>query len=580
MKPVKDAFTGSMFRRLFVPAVLSAVGLALSDMADAIVVGRRMGEVGLAAIGMSLPLYMAFNVCMHGFGIGGSVRYAKLLSEGDREGALASFNRVLRASLALSVLIALAVNLFPALFLRLMGTTPDDGELYAATMAYVRIIALGAPLFFLNYILNYYLRNDDGAKIASIGFLIGNIVDILLNVVFVVALGMGTAGAALATLIGLAVSIACYMPALLSRRCILKISFKPLRQEWRQTFGLFRSGFSTSSQYLWQMVFLLVANHTLITHLGSQGVAVFDMVQNASYMVMYLYDAAAKALQPLASTFCGEKNRPAALYARRVALISGLAVGLVAVLLIAAFPQAVCAVFGLNEADTLRIAVQALRAYCAGASFAGVSVILESYYQSVEEEKSAFVIALLRGCIVLIPATLLLGVFAPHAFWYVFVITEVLSLVLFALWKRRARPEANDLDASRVYGCTIRSRADDIGALTQAISDFCDRFSANARQKYFVTMSAEEISLAIIDGGFVGRDDGVIQLTLIALENGEFELHIRDNATSFDPFSLNTVKVGEGDFDMDAMGIMVVKQRSKYFFYRRYQGFNSLVVRI
>ena len=131
MNQERDAFAGSMFRRLFAPAVISSVGLALSDMADAIVVGRRMGEVGLAAIGMSLPLYMALNICMHGFGIGGSVRYAKLLGEGDREGAVLSFNRVLRASLALSLLIALAINLFPALFLRLMGTTPDDGELYA-----------------------------------------------------------------------------------------------------------------------------------------------------------------------------------------------------------------------------------------------------------------------------------------------------------------------------------------------------------------------------------------------------------------------------------------------------------------
>ncbi|HIU34309.1 MAG TPA: polysaccharide biosynthesis C-terminal domain-containing protein [Candidatus Pullichristensenella excrementigallinarum] len=580
MNQERDAFAGSMFRRLFAPAVISSVGLALSDMADAIVVGRRMGEVGLAAIGMSLPLYMALNICMHGFGIGGSVRYAKLLGEGDREGAVLSFNRVLRASLALSLLIALAINLFPALFLRLMGTSAEDGALYGATLSYVRIIALGAPLFFLNYILNYYLRNDDSAKAASLGFLAGNLTDIALNILFVVILDYGTAGAACATLIGLAVSLLCYLPALLSKKHFLKICFRYIRPEWKNTFALFRSGFSTSSQYLWQMIFLLIANHTLILHLGGVGVAVFDMVQNVSYLVMYLYDAASKALQPLASTFCGEKNRSAALHSRRIALFCGLSVGLIAILFISLFPESVCTIFGLAEPDARLLAIRALRIYCLGASFAGVSVILESYYQSVDEERCAFAISLLRGCVTLIPATLLLGIFAPQAFWYVFPIAEILSFVFFLGWKKVFYVPAQKSDLSRVFSRAIRSRTDDLGALTEDISDFCDRFGASARQKYFVTMAAEEISLAIIDGGFVGRKDGVIQLTLIALENGEFELHIRDNATSFDPFSLHTDKVGRDDFDMDAMGILVIKKRAKNFFYRRYQGFNSLVVRI
>ena len=580
MKTGRDAFAASMFRRLFIPALISAVGLALADMADAIVVGRRMGEIGLAAIGMSLPLYMVLNIIMHGFGIGGSVRYAKLLSEGENREAVLSFNRVLRAALALSVCIALAVNLFPKEFLRMMGTGPEDGALYAATLDYVRLIALGAPLFFLNYILNYYLRNDDSAKIASAGFLAGNIADILLNVLFVVVLDYGTAGAAYATLIGLALSILCYLPALLSRRHVLKICFAPFSMEWKQTFGLLKMGFSTSSQYLWQMIFLLLANHTLMLHLGGQGVAVFDMIQNASYLILYLYDAAAKALQPITSTFYGEKNRAAARDCCGLAVKTGLMVGLAAIAAIAAFPQAVCAVFGLTEPDALAVAVRALRIYCVAASFAGVSVILESYYQSIEAEKCAFVIALLRGGLVLIPATLLLGIFAPAHFWYVFPIAEIASLLVFLMWKHWKYVPVGEIEACRVFSRAIHSHTDDLGAMVQDISDFCDQFQASARQKYFVTMAAEEICLAIIGGGFVGRDDGLIQLTLIALDDGKFELHVRDNATSFDPFSLHTVRAGEGDFDMDAMGILVVKQRAESFFYRRYQGFNSLVVRI
>ena len=87
--------------------------------------------------------------------------------------------------------------------------------------------------------------------------------------------------------------------------------------------------------------------------------------------------------------------------------------------------------------------------------------------------------------------------------------------------------------------------------------------------------------MAIIQNGFSNVQNCYIELTLVAEKNGSFSLHIRDNATSFNPFSLSTKKAAQdSDFDMDAMGMMVIKKQSKDFFYRRYGGFNSLVVNI
>ncbi len=78
----RDYFTGRMFRRQFSPALISALGLAMGDMADAVVVGQRMGVVGLAAISLSLPVFMVINVIMHGLGLGGSIRYSTQLAGG------------------------------------------------------------------------------------------------------------------------------------------------------------------------------------------------------------------------------------------------------------------------------------------------------------------------------------------------------------------------------------------------------------------------------------------------------------------------------------------------------------------
>ena len=160
----QDIFTGKMFRRLFVPSLYASLGLAFADMADALVVGWRMGETGLAAIGMTLPMFMVINLFMNGLGIGGSVRYAQMLGEGKREEAADSFVRVMQLAMAISCAMALAVNLFPGAALRLLGAGSAGGELYRQTSVYVRLIALGAPVFFLNYILNYYLQAATGSR--------------------------------------------------------------------------------------------------------------------------------------------------------------------------------------------------------------------------------------------------------------------------------------------------------------------------------------------------------------------------------------------------------------------------------
>lgn len=573
----QDIFTGKMFRRMFVPSLWASLGLAFADMADALVVGWRMGETGLAAIGMTLPLFMVINLFMHGLGIGGSVRYAQMLGEGKKEDAVDSFVRVLQLALVLSCALALAVNLFPGGIMQLLGAGAADQELYRQTSIYVRLIALGAPAIFLNYILNYYLRADGQQKRASAGFLAGTLADIGLNLVLVLALDLGTAGAALATVAGSLTAVGVYLPGLLGGKGTLYSKW--VHPDWKEGASCLRTGLSSSVQYIYQVIFLLIATRTLLACFGETGVAVFDMVQNASYLILYLYDAASKALQPLASTFHGERNSEAAARSLRLALGWGLGFGCLAAALVSLFPRWVCAAFGLSDADALAVGAVALRLYCLSSVFAGAGILLESYLQSVEREQEAFVLATLRGCAVLLPVTLLLAVTWPAGLWWVFPITEALALGLFLAWQKFHPAQREAFSPDRVFHRLIHSQTMELGDLAQEVENFCDRWGASPRQRYLVDLTIEEIGVAIISKAFAFQKDGYIQITLIACEDGGFQLHVRDNAAGFDPFSLETGKIGEGEnFDMDAIGMLMVKKQAKSFFYRQYQGFNTLVV--
>lgn len=101
--------------------------------------------------------------------------------------------------------------------------------------------------------------------------------------------------------------------------------------------------------------------------MGSVGVAVFDVVQNVSFLIIYLYDGAVKAAQPLLSTYCGEHNRPGRRCTMRLALSRGLTAGGMVALVTACFPQSICLVFGITDSKALRTGAYALRVYCVSA---------------------------------------------------------------------------------------------------------------------------------------------------------------------------------------------------------------------
>ena len=132
-----------------------------------------------------------------------------------------------------------------------------------------------------------------------------------------------------------------------------------------------------------------------------------------------------------------------------------------------------------------------------------------------------------------------------------------------------------------IFQRTILSNAEDVMDVCRELETFCEVWGADMKQQMFSTMTVEELGMAILKHGFQGRTDGYLQLTAIMDEGGVLELHLRDDATTFNPFALDTSRASRDEaFDMDGMGVLVIKKRAKEFFYRRYQGFNTLIIKI
>ena len=560
--------------------MLSSLGWALSDMADAVVVGQRLGAVGLAAISLILPVYMVNCMFAHGLGLGGSVRYSRLLGEGRTAEAADSFHGVFGLALLFSVATAVLGSVFIEPLLALLGTRPADGALYTATKDYLQILVAATPLFYLSNILNYYLRNDGSQRRAGVGSVAGNLCDIALNVFLVLVLDLGTRGAALSTALGQIITICIYLPGFFGKKHTLRFALP--RGRWLvPALSTLKAGMATSVQYLYQMIFFLVCNNLLIRLGGETAVAVFDVIQNTSYLILYLFEGTGRAMQPILSTYQGEHNRQGKKNAVRLGFTAGLAAGGALIIFVELWPVGMCLLFGIAGSPSEVLACTALRLYGAAALFAGVNILLCNYYQACENEKPSFLLETLRGVVLLIPLTFVCYALGLQHFWLLFLLTEAGSLAVFLLLGISGRYKKAELPEERIFQRTILSNASDVMDVSRELEGFCEAWDADMKQQMLATMTVEEIGMAILEHGFQGRTDGYIQLTAIMQENGELELHLRDDATTFNPFDMDTRRASQdGDFDMDSMGVLIIKKRAKEFFYRRYQGFNTLIIRI
>ncbi len=575
----KDYFVSKMFYKMLIPSVFSSIGYALSDMADALVVGQRMGETGLAAISLCMPVYMLMNIIMYAFGMGGGVRFSALLGEGNEKDARRCFNNILGAALFSGVIFALLANVFAPQILVVIGAGSVGDEVYRAAETYMRIVSLGAPFMILNIVFSFFLRNDNNEIIAARGFIIGNITDLSLNIILVLFFDLGTAGAALSTVTGSVVAIVCYLPALVGKkRNVIRIS--GTKPDFAQIFSCFGVGFSTSVQNLFQFVFLLVVNRVMLSLGGEAYVAVFDVVYNITFLLVYLCDGTSEAAQPLISTFAGEQSENDCRQVRRLSVVCSVALSGVAAVLISIFAENIARIFGISD-EMLATTAYAIRLYCAGTVFIALNIVLSKYCQSREDGRSAFIGVLLNKFLTAVPSVMLFSMLGKKWIWLAFPVSEAVSFALFGLYCAVVEKKKVRFDENRIYRVTLSGNDAEISALLDGCEEFCDRWQAQPNQKYYVTLVIEEIVASIVRNALGRSPDGKIRVTLIAEPDGDFTLHVLDNATAYDPLAWRVRgKASRTDFDIDEVSVLLIKKKTKKYLYRQCIGFNSLTVQI
>ncbi|WP_161878237.1 MATE family efflux transporter [Alkalibacterium sp. MB6] len=411
--------------------MLGMLGLSIYILADTLFIAQDLGEAGIAALNLSIPAFGVMQGIGLMLGLGGATRFRILLSQQNKEQAKRVYSQTLLFAILLSLVFVLLGLVASNQLAWLSGA---DAETFSNTAIYLRTILTFAPFFILNSVLQSFVRNNGDPSLSMAAMVVGSLLNILLDYVFMFLLGMGMFGAALATSIAPIISIS-----------ILSIHyFKPYNQ-LKLTLQAFQSRVLKDVMYLGSTAFInevaaafviFTFNIIIFSLEGNAGLAAYGIIANIGFVVLSLFTGIAQGTQPLLSESYGYNDLK---QMKQVLKLSLLTSGLLSILVYTTtvlFTDEIISAFNTEQSEHVaQMAAIGLLIYFFGFFFAGMNTVLTTYFSATDQPRRALFFSLLRGGIIILPLVVVLSrLFGMTGVWLSFVLTELIVLVII-VWR-------------------------------------------------------------------------------------------------------------------------------------------------
>ena len=409
---------GRLLLRLAIPTVTAQLVNALYNIVDRIYIGHIPGEgdLALTGLGVCFPVIMFVSAISALVGMGGGSRAVVRMGEGRLDQA----NAILGSCSALLVLLGAAAAVFflavqePMLYL--FGATE---ETIGYAMDYLTIYLYGSIFVEISLGLNYFITAQGFSTMGMATVLIGAVVNIVLDPVFIFGFHMGVRGAALATITAQGVSALWVVAFLVGKRTRLRIQRRYLRPSWRVMAPVLALGVSPFIMNATESLINIAFNASLKAYGGNPAVGAMTICSSVMQVFYLLLQGLAQGAQPIIGFNYGAGSLDRVKKAFRLLFASALAFSTAAWALLELFPGVFVALFN-NKPELVEVAVWSLRAYAGGLFMLGVQNACQQTFLALGQSRISLFLALLRKIILLIPLILILPRFLENQVLAVF----------------------------------------------------------------------------------------------------------------------------------------------------------------
>lgn len=428
---------GKLMKKFSIPCIISLVVNSLYNIVDQIFIGWGVGYLGNGATNIVFPLTMVCLSFALMFGDGASAYLSLKLGQKNKEDAKRGVANGVFISILVSILFCVFSFIFLNQILNLFGCT-DALENYA--MDYGKIIVIGLPFMMVGTTLNSIIRADGSPSYAMKSMVLGAILNIILDPIFIFCFHMGVEGAALATVFS---QILTFLMNIIYIKNFQSVKLE--KRDFHLDFSKIKSvSLLGISSFITQISIVLViafennllSKYGLSSKYGSEiPITVLGIVMKISQILNSIIIGIAAGSQPIIGFNYGASKYDRVRKTLKIVLISNVIVGLISFILFQTIPDKLIAIFGNGDQKYIEFACYAFRVYLMLCIFSGIQISAGIFFQAIGKSIKSALISLSRQILFLIPAMLILGhIYGVSGILYAGPTADLLAFIIASIF--------------------------------------------------------------------------------------------------------------------------------------------------
>ena len=529
------------FLQFLLPTMITYAAVSLNEFADSMLVSRLLGSEAMAIVGLGMPLMLAMAAVYSLLGSGGATVYAICLGRRDHETAGKSLSAALLVSLIVGLLfLSLGFLFFSPLSKLLCG----DSALLPQFETYLRVLLLSAPFIIVILTFASFLPSAGYPGFSTAVNVTANVVNIIMDYVYIHVFHMGVEGAAWATLTGYLCAMVLVIAAVASKKIKLYVSrqiasfFGTLKETIRQ------GGPDAMTQIGLAMQFA-VCNSLAMACAGADGVVSFSLCTQTNSVLSVFQGALIGSSVPMLAVLHGQRDYRGEASILNTAMLGQLIVSLVGTAAFVIFAPQLTALYNITEAGQAALAVHALRIYTFFFIPRFTVVIYFRYLKVIGLSTYATWASALDSFGLIIPvAWLMTRCFGIEGLWYAFPLASTLLLLFMVVWNRRCEAKSNgklhglllyeqDEECEPVMDVTITQNGADIVGISRELERICLENGMTRQNAVHAALAVEEMCVYAANNK---RQDAHMDV-LVRLYKGDVEIEFRSLGAAFNPLA-------------------------------------------
>ncbi|MDW7548751.1 MATE family efflux transporter [Pseudoalteromonas peptidolytica] len=405
------------FIAVFIKATLMSI--------DTVFIGQGIGPLGLAAVGMTMPVNAVFSSISVFIGIGGAALMSIQFGKNHFPKGQAIFEQSLFFLFLISFLAALAIFIFNG---EIANTLGADGELNLLIKDYLAFMALFYVGHSIVLLLTFFTMNDGNPKLPMYSMIVGIVVCLVADYLLIFVFEMGIKGAAIASVLTQFAMISVLISHFILRKGALTLNRVVVK--FNHIPSIFKTGIPALLIELSATVTISVFNYILINEYSESHVAAFSLIINLTVIVLLVFGGISQASQPLFSYSLGHNQFERIKGVLKLVACSTAALGVLLFALGYWAANSIVDFYVQGEKEFLDIAVIAVSLFALSIPFIGFNLAISSFLQAVKSTILASSISVLRGFVFLLLGLFLvtnLGI--ENGIWKVTLFAEAITFV-------------------------------------------------------------------------------------------------------------------------------------------------------